>query len=88
MRFRFAVHGLALPLNMVSPASTRPERSTAIIAGKQVILANLGEDDFPISKGDRIAQIVVAPVTHAAMVEVEELTIPLAVPEVSGSTGV
>ncbi len=39
----------------------------------KVILANLGEDDFQISKGDRIAQIVVAPVQHAAMVEVEEL---------------
>ena len=39
----------------------------------KVILANLGEDDFPIAKGDRIAQIVVAPVTHATMVEVTEL---------------
>ncbi len=39
----------------------------------KVILANLGEDDFPIAKGDRIAQIVVAPVTHTTMVEVTEL---------------
>lgn len=39
----------------------------------KVILANLGEDDFAITKGDRIAQIVVAPVTRGAMVEVESL---------------
>jgi dUTP pyrophosphatase len=39
----------------------------------KVILANLGEDDFPIEKGERIAQIVVAPVQHATMVEVDEI---------------
>ena len=39
----------------------------------KVILANLGEDDFQITRGDRIAQLVVAPVTHAAMVEVGEI---------------
>ena len=39
----------------------------------KVILANLGEDDFQITKGDRIAQIVVAPVQHATMVEVEDI---------------
>ena len=39
----------------------------------KVILANLGEDDFMINKGDRIAQIVLAPVTIAAMVEVEDI---------------
>ena len=39
----------------------------------KVILANLGEDDFLIEKGDRIAQIVVAPVQHAVMVEVDEI---------------
>jgi dUTP pyrophosphatase len=39
----------------------------------KVILANLGDDDFPIEKGDRIAQIVVAPVQHAMMVEVDEI---------------
>lgn len=39
----------------------------------KVILANLGEDDFQIAKGDRIAQIVVAPVQHATLVEVEEI---------------
>jgi len=54
----------------------------------KVILANLGEDDFPISKGDRIAQIVVAPVTHAAMVEVEELDDTARGAGGFGSTGV
>jgi dUTP pyrophosphatase len=39
----------------------------------KVILANLGEEDFVINTGDRIAQIVVAPVTQGIMVEVEAL---------------
>jgi dUTP pyrophosphatase len=39
----------------------------------KVILANLGDEDFPIKTGDRIAQIVVAPVTQAAMIEVDSL---------------
>jgi dUTP pyrophosphatase len=39
----------------------------------KVILANLGDEDFQIKTGDRIAQIVVAPVTQAAMVEVDDL---------------
>ena len=39
----------------------------------KVILANLGEKDFVINIGDRIAQIVVAPVTQGIMCEVEAL---------------
>jgi dUTP pyrophosphatase len=39
----------------------------------KVILANLGDEDFVIKHGDRIAQLVVAPVTQAAMVEVDML---------------
>lgn len=54
----------------------------------KVILANLGEDDFQITKGDRIAQIVVAPVTHAAMVEVDEIDETLRGTGGFGSTGV
>jgi dUTP pyrophosphatase len=54
----------------------------------KVILANLGEDDFQITKGDRIAQIVVAPVTHAAMVEVDEIDETLRGSGGFGSTGV
>ncbi|MBV9510893.1 MAG: dUTP diphosphatase [Caulobacteraceae bacterium] len=39
----------------------------------KVILINLGQEDFPIRRGDRIAQLVVAPVTRAAWTEVESL---------------
>ena len=36
-----------------------------------VILANLGDAPFSVAKGDRIAQIVIAPVTTAKIAEVE-----------------
>ncbi len=39
----------------------------------KVILINLGAEDFAIARGDRIAQLVLAPVTLAAWHEVEEL---------------
>jgi dUTP pyrophosphatase len=39
----------------------------------KVILINLGEEDFTIRRGDRIAQLVIAPVTGAAWNEVETL---------------
>jgi dUTP pyrophosphatase len=39
----------------------------------KVILANLGDEDFMINTGDRIAQIVVAPVTQGMMLEVDAL---------------
>ena len=54
----------------------------------KVILANLGEDDFMINKGDRIAQLVVAPVTKAAMVEVESIDETTRGTGGFGSTGV
>ena len=54
----------------------------------KVILANLGEDDFQITKGDRIAQIVVAPVTHASMVEVNDIDQTARGAGGFGSTGV
>ena len=38
-----------------------------------VILANFGAEPFAVKKGDRIAQIVVAPVTRAEIAEVEEV---------------
>jgi dUTP pyrophosphatase len=40
----------------------------------KVLLINLGEKDFEIKKGDRIAQAVVAPVVQAEFIEVEELS--------------
>lgn len=39
----------------------------------KVILINLGEEDVTIRRGDRIAQLVVAPVVQAAWREVESL---------------
>ncbi len=38
-----------------------------------VILANLGRETFRIARGDRIAQLVVAPLARADLVEVGEL---------------
>lgn len=39
----------------------------------KVILVNLGEQDFTIRRGDRIAQLVIAPVARAEWVEVASL---------------
>jgi dUTP pyrophosphatase len=40
-----------------------------------VILVNLGEEEVALSRGDRIAQLVVAPVSRAELAEVAELPI-------------
>lgn len=39
----------------------------------KVILINLGDEDFTIRRGDRVAQLVVAPVVRVEVVEVSEL---------------
>ncbi|MFM5884362.1 MAG: dUTP diphosphatase [Novosphingobium sp.] len=39
----------------------------------KVILINHGADDFAVRRGDRIAQLVLAPVTRASWLKVEEL---------------
>lgn len=39
----------------------------------KVIMINLGQETFAIRRGDRIAQLVLAPVTRAGWVEVSEL---------------
>ncbi len=39
----------------------------------KVILINLGDDTFEIERGMRIAQMVIAPVTHASFAEVGTL---------------
>jgi dUTP pyrophosphatase len=39
----------------------------------KVILINHGQEPFVIQRGERIAQMVIAPVTRAALVEVETL---------------
>ena len=38
-----------------------------------VILINLGETEFQVRKGDKIAQLVIAPVTQPDVVEVSEV---------------
>lgn len=37
-----------------------------------VILHNLGEEDFVVQRGDRIAQLVMAPVARATIIEVDD----------------
>jgi dUTP pyrophosphatase len=39
----------------------------------KVILINLGADPFEVRRGDRVAQLVMAPVTRASWLAVEEL---------------
>ncbi len=39
----------------------------------KVILINLGEEDFTVRRGDRIGQLVIAPVIQASWAEVESL---------------
>lgn len=39
----------------------------------KVIMINLSDDNFPIQRGDRIAQLVLCPVTQGAWEEVDEL---------------
>jgi len=39
----------------------------------KVILINLGQDAFTIQRGERIAQLVLAPVTQLAWIEVDAL---------------
>lgn len=54
----------------------------------KVPLINLGQEPFAIAHGDRIAQLVIAPVTHAALVEVESLDATERGAGGFGSTGV
>jgi dUTP pyrophosphatase len=39
----------------------------------KVVLINLGQDDFIIGRGERVAQMIIAPVAQARIVEVESL---------------
>jgi dUTP pyrophosphatase len=65
--------GLALKHGITLPNS--PGTIDADYRGEvMVILANLGEAPFTIRRGERIAQLVVAPVTHAKLVEVDTLS--------------
>lgn len=53
----------------------------------KVLLVNLGSDTFLIQRGDRIAQLVIAPVSQAEIVAVEKLGGTARGPGGFGSTG-
>jgi len=64
--------GLALKKGITLPNS--PGTIDADYRGEVgVILMNLGDEDFVIARGDRIAQLVIAPVTTGIWAEVETL---------------
>ena len=52
-----------------------------------VILANWGSEPFSVTRGMRIAQMVIAPVTQAVIVEAEELSATPRGADGFGSTG-
>jgi dUTP pyrophosphatase len=54
----------------------------------KIILINLGQDPFIILRGDRIAQMVIAPLVQAGILEVETLDATLRQDGGFGSTGV
>ena len=54
----------------------------------QVILANLSTAPFSLRRGERIAQLVIAPVVRAALLEVEVLPVTTRGSGGFGSTGV
>ncbi|MGO7589557.1 dUTP diphosphatase [Rhizobium leguminosarum] len=54
----------------------------------KVLLANLGEEPFVISRGMRIAQMVIAPVTQARVAEITEASETMRGAGGFGSTGV
>lgn len=53
-----------------------------------VVLANLGSEPFVVRRGDRIAQLIVAPVSRAGFTAVEELPETARAAGGFGSTGV
>jgi dUTP pyrophosphatase len=52
-----------------------------------VLLINLGDEPFEIVRGARIAQLVVAPLAKAVLVEIGELTATARASDGFGSTG-
>ncbi|AEG49283.1 Deoxyuridine 5'-triphosphate nucleotidohydrolase [Sphingobium chlorophenolicum L-1] len=74
-------HGISLP--------NTPGTIDADYRGElKVILINLGSEPFVIARGDRIAQLVAAPVQMACFEEVEELDETVRGAGGFGSTGV
>ena len=54
----------------------------------KVILINLGQEEFRLKRGDRIAQLIVAPVSQVVMVEIDSLASTRRGEGGFGSTGV
>ena len=54
----------------------------------KVILINLGDEDFEIKSGDRIAQIIVAPVTIGNFIQTDSISVTERGSGGFGSTGV
>jgi dUTP pyrophosphatase len=52
-----------------------------------VILVNHGDEPFIVRRGERITQLVIAPVSHAEIVAAEELAATVRGPGGFGSTG-
>jgi dUTP pyrophosphatase len=53
-----------------------------------VIIINLGDKEFTVKDGDRIAQLIIAPVCRAPFVEADELSETVRGAGGFGSTGV
>ncbi|PHQ72307.1 MAG: dUTP diphosphatase [Sneathiella sp.] len=79
--------GLALKKGITLPNS--PGTIDADYRGEVgIILMNLGNEPFVIARGDRIAQMIIAPVTQASWIETEELDETVRGEGGFGSTGV
>lgn len=65
--------GLSLKTNLI--VANSPGTIDADYRGEvKVILANLGDEDYVVQHGDRIAQMVLAPILQAEIEVVEELS--------------
>jgi len=65
--------GLALK-NGISLVNTPGTIDSDYRGELKVIMINLGEDHFMVNYGDRIAQLVIAPVVQAQIIEVDEIS--------------
>ncbi|MFN3813811.1 MAG: dUTP diphosphatase [Aquificaceae bacterium] len=54
----------------------------------KIILINLGQEEFVIKRGDRIAQMVISPVTRVSLCEAKELSKTPRSSKGFGSTGI
>lgn len=79
--------GLATKLGVTVPNS--PGTVDSDYRGEMVVaLINHGREPFTVEHGTRIAQMIVAPVSHATLLEVEELDATARGTGGFGSTGV